>query len=159
MPDASYGPKIYRDKGGDRMVVASGGELELNGVDLITTGGQLDFSGQGSGWKNYVENPTSSASTLTAYGYSHLVNLSTALTMPLGAPSAGVEKFISVITPGTSAQVSITSTAAGADFTTAGSTQIIVSSGTVNAPTWVRLIGRNSTRWDVLGQSANVAVS
>ena len=35
MTDATYQPKVYRDKGGDRMVVASGGEI------LVEAGGQI----------------------------------------------------------------------------------------------------------------------
>ena len=156
MPDASYQPKVYRDKGGDRMVIASGGELELNGVDLVTTGGQVDFSAQGQGYKRYVESLSSSAASITAYGITK-IQAATALTMPLGAPSAGVEKWITAVT--TAATMTITSSSAGADMTTAGSTQISITTGTLAAPSWVHLLGLNSTRWTVLGQSANVTVS
>lgn len=43
MPDATYQPKIYRDTGGDREVVASGGTL------LIESGGAFDASGASAG--------------------------------------------------------------------------------------------------------------
>lgn len=34
MADSTYGPKVYKDKGGDRLVIASGGELELVSTTL-----------------------------------------------------------------------------------------------------------------------------
>lgn len=156
MADPTYGPKVYRDQGGDRMVIASGGRLEVNGVDLISSGGQVDYSGQGQGFKEYVESLTSSAAALVNYGIS-IVRAATAVTLPLNAPSAGVAKWISAIT--TAASITITSSSAGADISTAGSTQIVMTTGTGQAPAFVHLLGLNSTRWLVLGQSASVTIS
>lgn len=42
MADASYGPKFYRQQGGDRAVVASGGSLD------VESGGELDVESGGS---------------------------------------------------------------------------------------------------------------
>ena len=37
MADATYGPKVYMEQGGDRQVVASGGSLD------VESGGEIDF--------------------------------------------------------------------------------------------------------------------
>ena len=37
MADDTYQPKVYREQGGDRMVVASSGSLD------IESGGEIDF--------------------------------------------------------------------------------------------------------------------
>ena len=42
MADASYGPKFYRQQGGDRAVVASGGSLD------VESGGEIDVESGGS---------------------------------------------------------------------------------------------------------------
>ena len=42
MPDATYQPKVYREQGGDRQVVASGGALD------IESGGEIDIESGGS---------------------------------------------------------------------------------------------------------------
>ena len=39
MPDTTYGPKVYKDQGGDRLVVASGGSL------VVESGGAIDDRG------------------------------------------------------------------------------------------------------------------
>lgn len=177
--DATYQPGVYRSSGGDQLNISSGGVLKFeSGGTFTLTGQAVNTTGAGTfdsvsstgssgtiaggqvaanlGFKPFVQAVTSSAATLTAYGVSHL-KASTTLTMPLAAPSAGLEKWISVVTTG--ATVTITSSSGGADLTTAGSTQISITTGTLAAPSWIHLIGRNSTTWDVLGQSANVTVS
>ena len=42
MPDTSYQPKVYREQGGDRQVIASGGALD------VESGGELDIESGGS---------------------------------------------------------------------------------------------------------------
>lgn len=42
MADATYGPKVYRQQGGDRQVVASGGSLD------VESGGEIDIESGGS---------------------------------------------------------------------------------------------------------------
>ena len=176
----AYEPKTYRDQGGDRIVISTaGGSVRIGSNALITTGAVVDLSSSRNwikddvystgtvygnalsstgtgGYKPFIETVTSSAATLVAYGISY-VKASTTLTMPLAAPSASVEKRIIIVSTG--ATVTITSSSAGADFTTGGSTQISITTGTITAPSWVHLLGSNSTRWTVLGQSANVTIS
>lgn len=42
MPDATYQPKVYREQGGDRQVVKSGGALD------VESGGEIDIESGGS---------------------------------------------------------------------------------------------------------------
>lgn len=42
MPDKSYQPKVYREQGGDRQVVASGGSID------VESGGELDVEAGGA---------------------------------------------------------------------------------------------------------------
>ena len=40
MPDTTYGPKVFRDSGGNRQVVASGGEIKVeSGGTLMSVSG------------------------------------------------------------------------------------------------------------------------
>ena len=39
MPDATYQPKVYLDSGGDRMVIASGGYLNIETGGIVLTNG------------------------------------------------------------------------------------------------------------------------
>jgi hypothetical protein len=149
----TYGPKVFRERGGDRLVVKSGGSIENDGAVFLSTGGRT-----GPGFKSFLEEATSSFATLVNYGITKL-RASGAVTMPLAAPVAGVQKWITIIAAG--GTVTITSSSAGADLSTAGSTQISVTSGTNNFPSFVHLMGLNSTRWLVLGlgSSANISIS
>ncbi|KKN82075.1 hypothetical protein LCGC14_0313420 [marine sediment metagenome] len=128
---------------------------------VTTTGGAGGaISGQrilaNTGYQQYVEAITSGGTTeMTAYGIS-TIYAATALTVDLNAPVAGVVKWISVVS--TAATVTITSSSAGADFTTAGSTHIAFTTGLAAAPGWIHLIGLNSTRWTVLAQSTGTNV-
>lgn len=60
MTDTTYGPKVYRDKGGDRMVVAAGGQIDQTAVVQYFTdflGDALEdelLAGVGSGTGNAV---------------------------------------------------------------------------------------------------------
>ena len=39
MTDATYGPKVYKNNNGDRVVVASGGEVKIESGGTITADG------------------------------------------------------------------------------------------------------------------------
>jgi hypothetical protein len=62
MADASYQPGVYREQGGNRLVVVSGtGNLELFGTDLTATGAEIN-----SGVDVSAQTDTMSASTVMA---------------------------------------------------------------------------------------------
>lgn len=46
--DATYGPKVYKDSGGDREVIASGGEVNYESGGILTFGGTSLTSGTAS---------------------------------------------------------------------------------------------------------------
>ena len=179
MADPTYQPGVYRERGGDRLVVASSGEIDIEAggrqqiaaVDFITTGGKIDLSSAGNfvssgiyagsgpidsqrGYKSYVEEATSSIASIVNYGLTKLRS-STALTIGLDNPVAGMEKWLLVLTSG--ASVTITTSSAGGQFTTGGNVQMVVTSGLSTAPAWIHLLGLNSTAWLVLGFSTGLA--
>lgn len=67
MPDATYGPKVYKDSNGDRQVVASGGEIS------VETGGKITANGtQASAIANLTDSSGGTANdTVQAVGGSY----------------------------------------------------------------------------------------
>lgn len=43
----TYGPKVYRDQGGNRQTIASGGELRVQGEIDVESGGDIDIESGG----------------------------------------------------------------------------------------------------------------
>lgn len=46
MADATYSTKVYRKQGADELIIASGGDLEVESGGTITLGGDLNLSGE-----------------------------------------------------------------------------------------------------------------
>jgi hypothetical protein len=144
---ATYKPLVYRTQGGASLKVVSGGSVDLS------SGGSLLRAFE-----------TVSSGALAAMGVSVISSTGTSQNVySLGAPVAGVEKFIVCnlvsVTTGTSTGAAYV-TSSGASATFGGTnTSICFTTGSVNAQC-AKLIGLSSTLWAVVAQtSTNIVFS
>lgn len=172
MADASYQPLVYREQGGNKLVVQSGGAIEIAGTNFITTGaalvltsgiskGNIYTTGRVTG-QGYVDNVesvfTTSPSALTGYGISLVgaSGLTTAVTHTI-APIAGTRKTLVVTASVTSASIAILTT--GTWDGTNNTLTVATTSGATE--TIIDLIAVSTARWRLLhvNASSNYALS
>lgn len=79
MPDGTYQPKVYRKQGGDELVVASGGTITME------AGGQVTVPFLAI---------SSSATTIPAYGISHITGTTAGPTYLVANPVIGAPSWL-----------------------------------------------------------------
>lgn len=167
MADGTYQPKVYRDRGGDRFNVVSGGALNIESGSTNTVAGNLTISGTNtfSGINTFSgalrqtdanPNATTAGAALVGEGLTVMAaTAGAAKTFALPAPVAGAYVHLIAEAAGSSS-MTVSTTAASATIGTTF-TSIAFTGKTYGA---VALRGRTTAIWDVIGQSgANVAFS
>jgi hypothetical protein len=155
----SYKPLVYKDHGGDRLVVASGGTIAIEAGGTITSADPLYSE---TGFREYVETAVAATTTLVNYGVSMILSTGTSQHVySLAAPVAGIRKYISCnnvnkSTGSSTGAAIVTSSGASAAF--GAYTSILFSTGSANTQ-FVSLVGQNSTNWIVTSYSTDVSFS
>ncbi len=108
MADATYQPKIYKKQGGDELVVTSSGTLTLEGTQNVASGGSLVVASggtlnvqAGSAFKVPFLAVSSSATTIPAYGISHITGTTVGPTYLIANPVIGAPCWL-VLNPSSS---------------------------------------------------------
>jgi hypothetical protein len=129
MADLTYGPKVYRKRGGNQIVVADGGNIlvESGGTVTVESGGVMHIAAVGGlkiGEDNVgvatIADVTATAAELNQYSLTlDIADLSAEATYYIVAPHAGdIAKIFSVIDGAVStADVTITASIAGTPVT------------------------------------------
>lgn len=164
MANATYQPKTYRDQGGNRINVVSGGTLNCESGSTITLAGTVANSGTEtlSGTQNVtgtiavgsagkITQPVVAGSTVSNANYGITTVGSTgAKTYPVVAPVAGTEKTF-FCTAGTTA--AIQKLDAGAGVTWDGTKRY---ANLVAASAGLLVKGITTTRWFVVANLGSV---
>lgn len=173
MADGTYQPKVYRDLGGNRFNIVSGGALNIEAGSTNTIAGAVTFSGAltASGANTFSgvntfsgavrqtdanPNATTTASAIVAEGRTLL------------ATTAGVEPTFHLAAPVAGAYVHLIGGALGSTAMTVSTTGASATIGSTftsiafnaNAYGAVALRGVSATRWDIIGShGASVVVA
>lgn len=167
MADGTYQPKVYRDLGGNRFNIVSGGALNIEAGSTNTIAGAVTFSGANthSGANTFSgavrqtdanPNATTTASAIVAEGRTLL------------ATTAGVEPTFHLAAPVAGAYVHLIGGALGSTAMTVSTTGASATIGSTftsiafnaNAYGAVALRGVSATRWDIIGShGASVVVA
>jgi hypothetical protein len=141
----TYQPKIYKKPGGNELVVASGGKIN------VETGGYT---------QHYVETISTSANTLTAAGVSVVTPTTVGPTFLIANPITGVFKYITLAAGSTAAtnRAIISPASTGVSFGTSGQNVITLSTSTLKG---VSLVGISTAAYRVVGafHNADAALS
>lgn len=123
----TYQPKVYRPPGGNSLVVATGGYIQ-----------------------EYVETISSSASTLTAAGFSEVTGTTVGPTYLIANPIIGVTKYIHLAgaSSGVTHRALIACASTGVSFDTTGGNQITLATSAVRG---VTLVGYTTSAYRIVG--------
>lgn len=104
----TYQPKVYREQGGDKLIVASGGEIE------VQSGGVLDMQPGAKSIESSEVVITTNVITAAESGKTFYLTLAGGFTSTLPAPALGLNfRFVVAVSP-TTAYVIVTN--GGADI-------------------------------------------
>lgn len=168
MADATYQPKVYREQGGDELVVTSSGVLTLEGTLTVASGGSVAVASGGSiaaasgasvtfAAGAYITEPvqtltsTQTATNVTNYGLTLLTGTTTGPTYTLAAPSAaGMTKYLSLThsSSGATHRCALNSNSTGVSFDTTGGNQITFATSALRG---VTLKSASTTSWRIVG--------
>jgi len=149
MADATYQPKVYRDDGGNRINVISGGTLSVESGATCALAGVVRHSLVNT-------TVTVTAAAISAGGMTTIsaTSGSTATFHLAGPTAAGIVTYL--VSDGGSTNVTVSTTGAGATIGSAG-TKITFLKGTYGSAT---LVASATDQWEVVGSiGANVAIA
>lgn len=148
MADATYQPKVYRDSGGDRFNVVSGGQLNIESGSSFTCATPLEFSA--AYYKLPVQTAATSATTIVAYGHTLVTGTTVGPTYLISNPLTGVPKYISLAatSSGVTHRCIIAPASTAVSIDTTGQNQITLAT---SAARGVTLIGLSTARWACVG--------
>lgn len=163
MADATYSPKVYRDLGGDRINVVSGGALNIEAGSTNTIAGVLTLTGANTHAGNETHTGIESFSGAVRQTDSN-PNATTAAAAIVGegitvlAATSGVQPTFALAAPVAGAEVHLIYGQAGSSDTTVSTTAASATIGSTftkltflaNAYGSAVLRGRSTTRWDVI---------
>jgi len=179
--DNSYNPRVYREQGGQKLVVATSGRVELAGGVVRSTGsgailgssglsigstGTLTNSGTitNSGSGAIRDQVTAITATTTAYSAA-IPNYGVAtvgttsgrkkVKFALSAPVAGAKVDIIAISTGSTGQLGWIVPAAGVTYDSTGNRKLTV----VGKTSYVSLRGLSATQWRVISASTDIALA
>jgi hypothetical protein len=142
MADATYQPKVYRDDGGDRLTIISGGALILESGSTFTP-----FP---------VTSVSTDAAAITNAGITVLAaTAGTSVDYALAQPRQGCVKFLVNTKDGGSTSQDVSSTGAGATFGTTGLNTITFK----NAEQGALLVGGSTSLWYVVATYGSPTLS
>jgi hypothetical protein len=161
----TYQPAVYRQQGGDELVVASsglitvesGGKIDLESGSTMTIAGPVTLTGAitcgtGGYLANAVQTAATSATTILPYGLTLVTGTSDIPTFLMSNPIVGVPKWL--LWTGTSGDGStsigaiIAAATTSVTFDTSGQHKLTLESSGLRG---VSLIGVTTARWGVVG--------
>ena len=175
MADTTYRPKVYRDLGGDRLNVVSGGALNVEAGSTNSIAGVVAFTGANthsgiethSGAETHSGNETHSGIETFSGAFRQTdsnPNATTAGAAIVGegitvlAATSGIQPVFALAAPVNGAEVHLIYGQAGSSDTTVSTTAASATIGSTftslaflaNAYGSAVLRGRSATRWDVI---------
>ena len=158
-----YQPKVYREQGGDKFVVASGGEAEVKSGGTLTMAGTQTVTGllgfSGSGVMALPVETASTAANLSVQGLSLLGSTAAGKTYTLPKPTrAGLVKALLCKRGSTANTVVLTPSGAVFSSTSTGDLRKMSFSGN---DLGVLLVSHSTTLWGVIAtaNSTKIVVS
>jgi hypothetical protein len=151
---AGYQPKVYREQGGDKMIVASGGTLAVESGGALTNAGTLTNDGvivdNGVTYKAVTTQATT-ASVLTAAG-THLIGSTSAgaLAYRLAKPTYAGQRKTLIVRNSTGA-LTVVASSAGATICKFKRTLTKITFGANSDNNAYDLIAETSTSWSPVG--------
>lgn len=155
----SYQPPVYRKQGGAELVVASSGiiTVESGGSMDVESGGSIDIESGGSitlasgaNLRHAVSTVATSATTITADGFSLVTGTTVGPTFLIANPKVGVVKYIHLTSTSSGAthRAIIAPASTGVSFDTTGANQITLATSALRG---VTLIGQTTAIYRVVG--------
>ena len=167
----TYQPKVYRKQGGAEQVVASGGKLNLESGSTMTLAGNASVSGtmavpsggavtvasggsvtfaSGSSLVHAVSTVATSATTITADGFSLVTGTTAGPTFLIANPKVGVMKYIHLTSTSSGAthRAIIAPASTAVSFDTTGANLITLATSALRG---VSLIGETTAKYKVIG--------
>lgn len=172
----SYGPKVYREQGGDKLVVASGGQVQVasgssfsfEGTAQVASGGsiQVDSGGkinyQAGGYSQLpIQTLGSSqvATNITNFGLTRITGTTTGPTYTLAAPTiAGMTKyiFLNATSSGATHRAVVRSNSTGVSFDTTGGNQITLATSALRG---ITLVSYSTAAWMPCGVYSGASIA
>lgn len=173
----TYQPSVYREQGGNTLVIASSGKISMEsgstmtiasgagatlaatltvasgGAISVASGGSISFA-TGGYVAGYTETVATSATALTAAGLSIVTGTTVGPTFLIANPITGVAKYISLAaaSSGVTHRAIIAPASTGVSFDTTGANQITLSTSAIRACV---LYGASTTAYKLVGCYVN----
>ena len=170
MADATYQPKVYKNSGGNNLVVASSGTItvESGGIVNVESGGSIALASGGtltyaSGAYQAVPYQTlgtsQTATPVTNYGLTALTGTTTGPTYSLAAPTAaGMMKYLALTatSSGVTNRANVASASTGVSIDTTGGNQITFATSALRG---VTLVSASATAWRIVGTYSGASIA
>ncbi len=137
MADSSYSPKVYKRQGGEQLVIASGGSIEVP-VQTLTS--------------------ADTATSVTNFGLSVLQATTTGPTYTMEAPLVGLWKYLAIshTSSGVTHRCVVRSNSTGVAFDTTGGNQITFATSALRSAI---LVAQSTAAWKIVGTYSGASLA